>query len=109
MSGLLGHRVLQKFQPPKEQKFLITLGSVDDAASEKIVVDPNRLDSRGTTAIDWYVLSPDGRLVAVSLSRGGSEEGTLHVYDVESGTELSDLVLRVNCPTAGGSVAWNAD
>ncbi len=97
-----------KFQPPKEQRFLITLGSVDDAGSEKIIVDPNKLDSQGATAIDWYVPSLDGRLVAVSLSRGGSEEGTLHVYEVETGRELSDFILRVNYPTGGGSVAWNA-
>ena len=98
-----------KFQPPKEQRFLVTLGSVDDAGSEKVVVDPNKLDSRGTTAIDWYVPSLDGRLIAVSLSRGGSEEGTLHVYEVETGRELSDFIPRVNYPTGGGSVAWNAE
>ncbi len=98
-----------KFQPPKQQRFLITLGSVDDVGSEKTIVDPNKLDRQGTTAIDWYVPSLDGRLVAVSLSRGGSEEGTLHVYEVETGRELSDYVPRVNYPTGGGSVAWNAE
>ena len=40
----------------------------------------------GTTAIDWYVPSPDGKLVAVSLSKGGSESGDVHVYDVETGS-----------------------
>src|SRR5690242_4003553 len=64
-----------KSQPPKEQPFLITLESPDKPASERVVVDPNRLDARGTTAIDFYVSSTDGKLVAVSLSEGGSESG----------------------------------
>ncbi len=98
-----------KFQPPKQQRYLITLETVDDAASEKTIVDPNLLDYQGTIAIDWYAPSPDGRLVAVSLSRRGSEEGTLHVYDVESGRELADFIPRVNYPTASGSAAWNAE
>jgi prolyl oligopeptidase len=98
-----------KYQPPKEQPYLITLRSVDDPSSERAVVDPNQIDSRGTTAIDFYEPSLDGRLVAVSLSHGGSEKGTLHVYNVADGSELADTVPRVNNPTAGGSVAWNAD
>ncbi len=98
-----------KFQPPKQQKYLITLKAVDDVSSENMIVDPNKLDRQGTMAIDWYTPSRDGRLVAVSLSRGGSEEGTLHIYEVESGRELSDFVPRVNYATASGSVAWNVD
>ncbi len=98
-----------KFQPPKEQKYLVTLGTVDDTSGEKTIVDPNKLDRQGITSIDWYTPSLDGRLIAVSLSKGGSEEGTLHIYEVESGRELSDFIPRVNFPTAGGSAAWNAD
>jgi len=55
------------------------------------------------------VPSLDGRFVAVSLSEQGSEEGRLHVVDVATGKELGDVIPRVNYPTAGGSVAWNAD
>ncbi len=98
-----------KWQPPKNQRFLVVLGSLDAPSSERTIVDPNQLDSRGTTSIDFYVPSLDGRLVAISLSTGGSEEGTVHVYEVESGRELSDFVPRVNYPTGGGSVAWNGD
>ncbi len=53
--------------------------------------------------------SLDGRLVAVSLSQKGSENGTLHVYEVASGRELPDRIPHVNGGTAGGSVTWNAD
>jgi prolyl oligopeptidase len=98
-----------KFQPPKEQGFLITLASADEPASEHIVVDPNQIDAKANTTIDFYVPSLDGKLVAVSLSEGGSEEGTVHVFDVETGKRLADVIPRVQFPTAGGSAAWNAD
>src|SRR6266487_1673433 len=98
-----------KFQPPKQQPFLVTLVSADDLKSEKIVLDPNVLDSKGTTAIDWFVPSLDGRRVAVSLSKGGSEDGTLYFYETATGTALPDTIAHVQYPTAGGSAAWNAD
>jgi Prolyl oligopeptidase, N-terminal beta-propeller domain len=41
-----------KFQPPKQQPLLVTLASADDLKSEKVVLDPNVLDTKGTTAID---------------------------------------------------------
>jgi len=98
-----------KDQPPKEQPFLVKLTSPDDTADEKVVIDPNKIDSSGGTAIDFYVPSHDGRLVAVSLSKGGSEDGSVHIFDVSSGKELPDIIPHVNYPTGGGSVAWNAD
>jgi len=98
-----------KSEPPKEQALLVTLASPDDTASERVILDPNQLDSSGGTSIDFYASSTNGKYVAVSLSQGGSESGDVHVYSVESGKPLDDIVPRVNGGTAGGSVAWNAD
>ena len=98
-----------KTQPPKQQSFLVTLASADDLRSERVVVDPNALDPKGGTSIDWFVPSADGRLVAVSLSEGGSETGTVHVYETGTGRALPDVIPRVNGGTAGGDVAWNGD
>jgi prolyl oligopeptidase len=96
-------------KPPLQQRFLVTLKSADDPAGERAIVDPNKIDPTGSTAVDFYVPSLDGRLVAVSLSEKGSENGTLHVYQVADGHELADRIAHVNGGTAGGSVAWNAD
>src|SRR6185437_788294 len=43
-----------KRQPPKEQPLLVALSSIDDLKSERAVVDPNVLDPKGTTSIDFY-------------------------------------------------------
>ena len=98
-----------KFQPPKQQPMLVTLASADDLKSEKMVLDPNELDPTGTTAIDWFVPSLDGKYVAISISQGGSEDGTLHIYETATGKALTDSIAHVQYPTAGGSAAWNAD
>jgi len=98
-----------KFQPPAQQPWLITLKSPNDPSSEHVVLDPNKLDPKGTTAIDFYVASLDGKRVAVSLSEDGSENGTLFIYDTATGQPLPDKIPRVNGATAGGSAAWNAD
>jgi len=98
-----------KNQPPKEQPLLVALKSADDPASERVILDPNQLDPSGGTEIDFYVPSLDGKLVAVSLSKGGSESGDVHVYEVATSKETGAPIPRVNGGTAGGSLAWNAD
>src|SRR5262245_44383912 len=91
-----------KFQPPKQQPLLVTLASADDLKSEKVVLDPNVLDTKGTTTIDWFVPSLDGKYLAISLSKGGSEDGTLHFYETATGKALPDSIAHVQFPTAGG-------
>jgi len=98
-----------KIQPPREQPILVALKSADDPGSERVILDPNKLDASGGTEIDFYVPSIDGKLVAVSLSKGGSERGDVRVYDTSDGQETGSAVDGVNGGTAGGSVAWNAD
>jgi prolyl oligopeptidase len=98
-----------RYQPPKQQPFLVAMASEDDTASARIVVDPNVIDPKGTTSIDWYVPSPDGKRVAISLSEGGSESGNAHVYDTATGREIGEPIQRINGGTAGGSLTWDAD
>ncbi|TPV93432.1 MAG: S9 family peptidase [Myxococcales bacterium FL481] len=97
-----------KAEPPKQQAFLVELSSLDESTS-RTVIDPNVLDATGGTSIDWFVPSPDGKRLAVSLSRGGSEIGDLHIFDTESGQLLEAPIVRVNQGTAGGAMAWDPD
>ena len=104
-----GHLFALAVQPPKQQPLVVVMDSSGDTATMRAVIDPNAIDVTGQTEIDWYVPSPDGRLVAASMSRNGSEEGTLHVFDVGTGKDLGEEVPRAQYPTAGGSLAWKAD
>jgi prolyl oligopeptidase len=104
-----GKLFLLKFQPPAQQPVLITLTSVTNLKTEQVVLDPNKLSASGAVAIDWFVPSRDGKLVAVCLSENGSEDGTLHFYETTTGQPLPDKIPRVQYPTGGGSAAWNAD
>jgi prolyl oligopeptidase len=98
-----------KRQPPKNQAMIVVLDGRGSVKSERMVLDLNVLDPTGKTAADWFEPSLDGKLVAVSLSKNGSEDGTLHIYETATGKQLPDVVPRVQYPTGGGSVAWNAD
>jgi prolyl oligopeptidase len=111
-SGLehAGTRIFAAYTDPAlQQTMLVTLDGSADPATRKPLVDPNTMDPSGHTAIDWFVPSPDGSKVAVSVSQNGSEDGTLHIYDVATGKEIEAPIDRVQFPTAGGSLAWTAD
>ncbi len=96
-------------QPPRQQPVLVALASADAPASARTVVDPTAIDPSGATSIDWFVPSPDGALVAVSLSSGGSERGDVHLYETATGRATGEVVQDVNGGTAGGDVAWDGD
>jgi prolyl oligopeptidase len=105
-----GARVFAMYNDPKfQQPALVTMNAAADPKSRHALIDPNQLDAKGLTAIDWFVPSGDGTKLAVSLSKNGSEDGTVHVYDVASGKEIDTPIARVQYPTAGGSLAWAAD
>lgn len=98
-----------KYQPPLNQPLLVTLESADSPESEHIILNLNDFDKSGGTSIDWYEPSPDGKIVGVSLSKGGSEKGDLHLFDVESGKQVDVIIDHVNNGTGGGDMVWLAD
>jgi prolyl oligopeptidase len=95
--------------PQRQQPVIMALDQRADPAKARIVLDPNALDPSGATTFDWYEPSPDGRLLAVSLSKNGSEDGAIHVFDTRTGKQIGEPVPRAQYPTAGGSLAWRAD
>jgi prolyl oligopeptidase len=95
-----------KRQPPKQQPFLVVLSDLDDLSDERVLVDPGEIDDSGSTTIGWHQPSPDGSLVAVSLSTQDTQDGTVHVYQATSG-ELTGAPVALG--TAFGSLAWAGD
>jgi prolyl oligopeptidase len=104
-----GRLFAMKSAPPKEQSTLVVLDNPNDAKSERVVFDPTAADPSGATSTDFYIPSLDGKRVAISLSKNGSEDGSVHIFDVDTGHEVGDVVEHVNYPTGGGGVAWNGD
>ena len=92
-----------------QHQIVVTLTSLDDLSSARTILDPDAIDPKHLTEIDFAVPSVDGRYLAASLSTGGSESGDVHVYEAATGQPLPDVIPRVNFATAGGGVAWNAD
>jgi len=72
---------------------------------DRVLIDPNQLDAQGTTALDWFYPSEDGRLLAYGLSENGSEQSLLHVLEVDSGAPLPDRIPR----TRSADLAWLPD
>ncbi|MCW5804201.1 MAG: S9 family peptidase [Deltaproteobacteria bacterium] len=92
--------------PELEHPELVAMTDPEHPEAAQRVLDPA---ARGAgVAIDWYVPSPDGSRVAVSLSEHGSEVGTLHVIDLD-GKDVEPAIPNVQRPTGGGDVAWTPD
>jgi prolyl oligopeptidase len=105
-----GVRILAGYADAKlQQPQIVSLNSAADPSSRRVVLDPNAMDASGHTAFDWWSVSPDGKLLAVSISKNGSEDGALHVFKVADGTEVEAPIPHVQYPTAGGSLAWTPD
>ena len=73
--------------------------------TDRVLVDPNALNAEGTTALDWYYPSDDGRRLAYGLSEDGNEDSVLHLLDVDTGVELRDRIDR----TRAADLAWLPD
>lgn len=87
---------------------LVILKSENDVKEPRVLLDPHDWPGAKKAAIDLHALSPDGKLVAVSVSTLGTEEGTIHVYETATGKKRADQVPQGHC-TAGGAIVWNSD
>jgi prolyl oligopeptidase len=106
---------VMRSQPPREQPSLVVMDVLPDSPAmaqpdtARVIVDPIAMEPGGTISIDWFVPSPDGKLVALSLSRSGSERGDVVIHDVATGKAVHERIPHVNGGTAGGDVAWLPD
>ncbi len=72
---------------------------------DKVLLDVSSLSQDGTSALDWWYPSRDGKLLAWGRSESGSEESVLHVRDVDTGVDQAFAIDR----TRHASVAWKPD
>ncbi|MCR4314859.1 MAG: prolyl oligopeptidase family serine peptidase [Planctomycetes bacterium] len=72
---------------------------------EKLILDPNSWSEDGTTSLDWYRPSTDGKFVAYGRSEGGTELSVTFVLDVDRNELLDDEIPF----TRAASVSWLPD
>ncbi len=87
----------------QNQAVLYTVTSLD--AQPQQVLDPNTLSADGTVALSGLQVSPDGKLLAYSLSASGSDWQEWKVRDVETSKDLSDDLKWVKFSGA----SWTRD
>jgi len=71
----------------------------------RVLLDPNTLSKDATIALMEIVPSPDGKILAYSLSDGGSDWRSWHFRDVASGSDLPDVLRFIKF----ANVQWTAD
>ncbi len=98
-----GRYFYQRREGRQNQPVLYVRDGLD--GEDRAAIDPNALDPAGTTALDWYFPSDDGKLLAYGLSQNGSEQSVLHVFDVDAGTSLPERIPR----TRAADLAWLPD
>ena len=87
----------------QNQSVLYTVTSLD--AEPRMILDPNTLSADGTVAVSGVQASPDGKLLAYSLSASGSDWQEWKVRDVQTTKDLSDQLKWVKF----SSVSWIRD
>ncbi|HEY6052194.1 MAG TPA: prolyl oligopeptidase family serine peptidase, partial [Thermoanaerobaculia bacterium] len=70
----------------------------------RVVLDPNQISPDGSTAIREFAVSPDGRLLAYWMSRGGADVGETHVRRLAGRGRDADVVRGTLT-----SVCWTRD
>lgn len=72
----------------QNQSVLKVSDSLDGAG--RVLLDPNTLSDDGTVALAGFRPSEDGKLLAYSISRGGSDWNEIFVRDVATGKDTGD-------------------
>ena len=105
---------ISSVQPVGKRIYYEKLASGDAQASlysralaggpEQRLVDPVALGDAGTS-IHEYAVSPDNRMLAICLAKGGSEDAVMQIMELASGRMLPE---RIDRAAAAGPV-WSQD
>jgi prolyl oligopeptidase len=100
--GAVGFRLRRA---PEQQHAAVVVGPLNDPATFTTLLDPHELDPSGSTTLDAWSPSPDGRLLAYQLSTGGTEESAISVLSVETGGVVDGPIDRARY----SPIAWLPD
>lgn len=87
----------------QNQSVLFELDHLD--AEPKVLLDPNKLSNDGTVALSGLSISNDGKYMAYSISKSGSDWTEIFVMDIASRTMLSDHIEWVKF----SGISWSSN
>lgn len=82
--------------------FFLSNKDITDASPE-IVIDPNVLNSEGTSALTNVVFNKDGTLMAYAISKNGSDWQEIKIRDMQTGIDFPETIKWCKF----SSIAWN--
>lgn len=78
----------------------------DESPEEaEVFLDPNKFSEDGTTSLDQMSFSDDGKLLAYTISEGGSDWRKVIILDVESKKQVEDTLVDVKF----SGVSWKGN
>lgn len=87
----------------QNQSVLYELDSL--TAEPKVLLDPNKLSEDGTVALSQAAFSKDGKYLAYSIAKSGSDWNEIYVMEVASRKLLSDHIEWVKF----SGISWQGD
>jgi prolyl oligopeptidase len=75
------------------------------AGNARILLDPNTLASDGTVSLGGLGISKDGKYLAYSINRAGSDWSEIYVMQIADGKKLEDEIKWVKF----SDIAWKGD
>lgn len=89
----------------QNQSVLYRFKNGEDADSAKVFLDPNTFSKEGTTSLDALSFTEDGKLVAYTISEGGSDWRKLIVLDTETEKEVGETLVDIKF----SGVSWKGN
>lgn len=79
----------------------------EPSGRERLLADPDdwQKETGKPHAINYFVPSPDGRLVAFGVSAVGSEDASIYVVDTATGKRMGEPIDRAQYP----EISWRPD
>src|SRR3989339_1269774 len=100
-----GHYFCYKNNGLQNQSVLYIQEGSEKDASSRILIDPNTLSEDGTVAMGTISVSKDGKYIAYSVARGGSDWNEILVKEIATGKDMEDNIKWVKF----SGISWYKD
>ncbi|TXK72663.1 prolyl oligopeptidase family protein [Mesonia sp. HuA40] len=77
----------------------------EDASKAEVFLDPNKFSEDGTTSLDAFSFSENGKILAYSISEGGSDWRKIIVMNAETKEIVEDTLVDVKF----SGISWKGD